>query len=119
MNVEQAIARLEALQAAFAALIATFAAADPEPKEIERLNAEIAALSTGLDQVQPTPSELPRLIAVANETDRLARAAAAASGERRVELTAEQAQTQRTVSALGAYRPVGSAGQAIYFDRRS
>lgn len=119
MTGEQAIARLEALQAAFAALIAAFAAADPEPTEIDRLNAEIAALSSGLDQVQPTPSELPRLLAVANETDRLARAAAAAGGERRTELTAEQAQTQRVVSKLGAYRPTGSAGQAIYVDRRS
>jgi hypothetical protein len=119
MTVDQAITHLEALQGALSSLLAEFAAADPDPAEIERLNAVIADSQAPLDQVDPSPADLPRLLAAARETDRLAQAAAAAAASRRAELTEEQAQSQRSFSALGSYRASPGASAAQFLDRRS
>lgn len=119
MNADEALVRYAAICDEWAGLLTELAAEDPDPEAIDRIQANLAELAQGLDAVQATPAEALRLRDAAAEAGRLAQAAAAAAGERRDALTVEQAQAQRTLGALAAYRPDEGGGPARYVDQRS
>ena len=80
-------------------------------------HARIDEAMQGLDALHPAADATESLLAAATETDRLARATAAAAAEGRSVLAAQQAQWERQQEAVSAYRPLTSLVEARFIDR--